>query len=215
MMLKIVLGLCLFGGFTFGGVFEDVAEPISNIQSILQTFNEVALEKYRSAMPSLPAVSDEVNSLLDEINSSVDNKRMMNQTRVRYTMFMQEAQNAITSALKLIETGLNDVTKSSITATNQIFDSAKSLDADLTKKNCSQQEIIDLLKPYINQTVECVRNAAKIEVYYEKNAIKAARALDNILESVTVSLQLCTNKGLRSAMCSQRVSIFLGFMVLT
>lgn len=212
--MRYLILVCCILSVTNGAIFGNNSEPSMSIQRILEDFNENALEKYKSAMPQITDDdANEVNGLLDEIYSQTENKRMVNQTKIRFNTFLTESKNAIKNSLTFIENGLSDVKKQSMQTTNQIFNSAKTLEADLIKKNCSDQEVVDLLSPYINQTVECIRTAAQMEVNYERNANIASKSMVNIIDSVKLSLQLCTNKGIRSAMCAQRVTFFLSFFL--
>lgn len=200
-----VLSLCSFGCVQ-AQVFQNSNKTLLHIRDILDTFNHVIIENYKNLMPNINQnVGDEVNDLLKEITGLTTNKRVLDQTRSRYELFFKNVDTEIGSAIKYIEEELDIVKTSSIKVSTRLFEAAQLLELELKDRSCSNEEIIDFFKPYMNQTVECIRSAIKVESHYERNARAVASAIESILDNVVSSLRLCTNKGSRVTLCAQRV----------
>lgn len=188
-------------------VFQMSNKTLTHIHDVLEGFNQAITKNYKNLMPNVSEkVGNEVNELLQEINELTDNKRVLDQTRSRYRLYLENAQNEIDSSIEQIVAELNVVKSSSIKISSRLFEAAQLLEVELREKSCTDDEVIDFFKPYMNQTVECIRRAITVDSHYEKNARTVADAIVSILNNVVTSLRICTNKGSRVALCSQRVS---------
>lgn len=193
-------------------VFQMSNKTLNHIHDVLEGFNQAITKNYKNLMPNVEEkVGAEVNELLQEINELTSNKRVLDQTRSRYKLFLENAQKEIDTSVEQIETELNVVKSSSIKISSRLFEAAQLLEVELREKTCTDDEVIEFFKPYMNQTVECIRKAITVESHYEKNARSVAAATESILDNVVTSLRICTNTGSRVALCAQRVSKFYLF----
>lgn len=207
-VLIILFGLNLFS--IHGQVFEASNKTLSHIHDVLESFNQAIIKNYRNLMPNVTTkVGDELNDLLKEIDQLTGNKRVFDQTRTRYGLFVKNAQDEIDQSIEQIQTELEIVKNSSIRISSRLYEAAQLLEIELREKSCTDAEVLLFFRPYMNETVDCIRKAITIESHYEKNARAVAAAAESILDNVVTALRLCTNKGSRVTLCAQRVSIIL------